>query len=55
MGARKQRTALLAPVTVVNAVAAAGATPTKAEHDAVVALSNANKAAINAVIAELKK
>lgn len=48
------------PAAKVNAVSAAdgaaaeGDAPTKAEFDAVVALTNANKAAVNAVIAALK-
>jgi ribosomal protein L7/L12 len=48
------------PAAKVNAVSAAdGAAaeadaPTKTEFDAVVALANANKAAVNAVIAALK-
>lgn len=46
--------AALTAVTAANGVAAAGATPTKAEYDAVVALANANKVAINAIIAALK-
>lgn len=44
----------LTPVSAANGVAAAGATPTKAEYDVVVALTNANKVAINAIIAALK-
>ncbi len=44
----------LTPVSATNAAAAAGANPTKAEYDVVVALANANKAAINAIIAALK-
>ena len=40
----------LVPVSEADAVAAADATPTKAEFDALVALANANKAAINAIV-----
>lgn len=50
----KAQIAALTNVTAANATAAAGATPTKAEFDVVVALANANKAAINAIIAALK-
>lgn len=44
----------LAAVSAADATAAAGDTPTKAEFDKLVTLANANKAAINAVIAALK-
>lgn len=40
-------------VTQANATAAASSAPTKAEFDAVVALANANKAAINALVEAL--
>lgn len=43
----------LAAVSVADAVPSVAA-PTKAEFDAVVALTNANKVAINAIIAALK-
>lgn len=42
-------------VTVVDAVAAAGAAPDKTEFDKVVALANANKAAINLILTALKE
>lgn len=44
----------LATVTAANGTVAAGDPPTKAEFDALVTLANANKAAINAIIAALK-
>ena len=50
----KTQIAALTTVTAANGVAAAGATPTKAEYDVVVTLTNANKTAINAIIAALK-
>lgn len=40
-------------VTAADAAVAAGSAPTKAEFDAVVTLANANKAAINALVAAL--
>ena len=50
----KTQVAALTPVAVANAAQAAGTEPTKAEFDALVALANANKAALNAIIAALK-
>lgn len=50
----KPQIVALTNVATANAAQAAGATPTKAEYDAVVALANANKAAINSIIAALK-
>lgn len=41
-------------IAEVDSVAAAGATPTKAEYDVVVALANANKAKINDILAKLR-
>lgn len=55
MGARKQRMAALTPTAAADAVAAAGAAPTKAEYDAVVALANELKHDLNAVVAALQK
>lgn len=49
----KTQVAALTNVTTPDAVASV-AVPTKAEFDAVVALTNANKAKINAIIAALK-
>lgn len=46
--------AALTNVTQANAAPAAGAEPTKAEYDVLVALANANKAKINQIIAALK-
>lgn len=46
--------AVVAAVSATNGNAAAGDAPTKAEFDAVVTLANANKTAINAVIAALQ-
>lgn len=46
--------ASLTNVTQANAAPAAGAEPTKAEYDVLVALANANKAKINQIIAALK-
>jgi len=43
-----------AAVTSPNAVAAAGATPTKAEYDAVVTLANELKTDFNSLITALK-
>lgn len=50
----KTGVAALAAVSAANAAPAAGAEPTKAEYDALVVLANANKTAINAIIAALK-
>jgi hypothetical protein len=50
----KTQIVALTPVAAANAVAAAGANPTKAEYDALVTLANENKAKLNAVIAALK-
>ncbi len=44
----------IADIDAADGVAAAGANPTKAEFDAVVTLANANKAKINALLAELR-
>lgn len=44
----------IASVTATDGAAAAGANPTKAEYDVVVALANSNKAQLNLVIAALK-
>lgn len=52
--ASSPQVAALAAVSVANASTAAGETPTKAEHDALAALANANKAAINSIITALK-
>jgi len=41
-------------IAVADGVAAAGANPTKAEYDVVVALANANKAKINDILAKLR-
>lgn len=49
---KDSRTAIAA-IATADAVASVGV-PTKAEFDAVVALANAEKAKINALIAELK-
>lgn len=46
--------AAIAAIATADAAAAAGEAPTKAEFDPVVALANANKAKINAVLAALK-
>lgn len=46
--------ATVTAVSAANGVAAAGEAPTKAEFDAVVTLANAEKTAVNAVIAALK-
>lgn len=50
----KDTRAAITAIATADAVAAAGAAPDKAEFDALVALANANKAKINALIAELK-
>lgn len=50
----KTQVAALTAVTAPNAAVAAGAEPTKAEYDVLVTLANANKAALNAIIAALK-
>lgn len=50
----KTQVAALTSVTAPNAANAAGAEPTAAEFNALVTLANANKAAINALIAALK-
>lgn len=52
-GAAKTQIAALATVTAANA-APSVAEPTKAEFDVLVTLANANKVAINAIIAALK-
>ena len=52
-GGTKAAVTALAPVATANAAQSVGV-PTKAEFDAVVALANANKAAINAIITALK-
>jgi len=44
----------IANIAEANGVAAAGANPTKAEYDVVVALANANKAKINDILAKLR-
>lgn len=44
----------IASVTSANGAAAAGASPTKAEYDVVVALANESKTKLNSVIATLK-
>ena len=49
-GTLKQSGLTAGKVTAADAAAAAGATPTKVEFDALVTLANANKAAINALI-----
>lgn len=46
--------AAVANVASANGVAAAGATPTKAEFDAVVALANETKVQLNAALAALR-
>lgn len=53
-GAAKTQIVALAAVTAANGAPAVGDPPTKAEFDALVTLANANKAAINAIIAALK-
>lgn len=55
MGARKLRFAALTKTVAVDATAAAGATPTKAEFDKVVTLANELKADLNKAIDALKK
>lgn len=44
----------VASVVAADGVAAAGASPTKAEYDVVVALANSNKAQINAILVQLR-
>lgn len=46
--------ATVADATAANAVAAAGANPTKAEYDAVVTLANELKTRLNALNAALR-
>ena len=55
MGARKQRMAALTPTAHADVVVAAGAAPTKAEFDAVVAAVNELKHDLNAAVAALQK
>lgn len=50
----KSQVAALSNVSAADAPVAAGDTPTKAEYDKLVTLANANKAAINAIVAALK-
>lgn len=52
--ASKTQVAALTAATSANGVAAAGAEPTKAEYDAVVALVNELKGKVNGIIAALK-
>lgn len=52
--ADKAEIAALTTVSAADAEAAVGANPTKAEYDVLVTLANANKVAINAIIAALK-
>lgn len=44
----------VASVTATNGAVAAGAAPTKAEYDVVVALANSNKAQLNLLLTQLR-